>query len=264
MEKDIILVHNPPSDQSVLLFHGLTGAPGEMYHLAKSIFDSGQDVFCPVLPGHCGGTEAIKQARWQDWHEFALKEFDRISKDYSSVCTGGMCLGAVLALDVAAERKSVRSVCCLSTTLFLNGWSIPWFSFLLPLVLYSVMKYFYAFPEGGAFGVKNKDTREKVKNSLSKNDVYLDCFPIISVLEMLRLSRVVRKKLRRVETPVLLLHSARDDLTSTKSAEVVYRKISSKVKEYIVLKNSYHMITLDNEKDFVFSKTVEFFNRSHS
>jgi carboxylesterase len=262
VKQSIILTHEGKNENAVLLFHGLTGAPGELYHLAKRLYDNGFDVYCPVLPGHCRGTEAIKKTGWKEWRSFALNEYDSLKKNYQNVYLTGICLGSVLALSVASERKSVAAVSCLSTTLFLNGWGIPWFSFLLPLVLYTVLKFFYAFPEGGAFGVKNHDAREKVKKSYTKEDSnYLDCFPIICVLEMLRLSRHTRRVMHKVTSPVIIFHSSRDDFTSTKSADVVYRKISSKTKEYIILKNSYHLITLDNEREDVFNGTVDFFKR---
>jgi carboxylesterase len=263
VKQSIILKHEKKVKNAVLLFHGLTGAPGELYHLGKRLHDNGFDVYCPVLPGHCRGTEAIKRVNWQDWNEFALAEYDALKKEYDNVYLSGICLGSVLALSVASERKSVKAVSSLSTTLYLNGWGIPWFSFLLPLVLYTVMKFFYAFPEGGAFGVKNHDARDKVKKSYTKEDSnYLDCFPIICVLEMLRLSRHIRRNLYKIESPVIIFHSSRDDFTSTKSADIVYRRIASKNKKYIVLKNSYHLITLDNEKEEVFNGTVDFFKRS--
>ena len=59
---------------------------------------------------------------------------------------------------------------------------------------------------------------------------------------------------------MLLIHSTQDDLTSSKSADFVYRHISSEIKEYIKLENSYHLIVMDNEREFVFEKCIEFMN----
>jgi carboxylesterase len=253
------LKHKRKSSKAVLLFHGLTGAPGELYHYGYRLFEEGYDVYCPVLPGHCRGTEAIKKTHLDDWLTFSLNEYDKISRGYRNLYLSGICLGAVLALYVASERKNVKGISCLSTTLFLDGWSLPWFSFLLPLVIYTVMKFYYAFPEGGAFGVKNAQAQKKVKAALENKSQYLDCFPIICVLEMLRLSRYMRRRFKRITAPVILIHSAKDDLTSVKSAEAVYRGIKSVKKEYVKLTNSYHLIAIDNEKDIVFDKTVNFF-----
>ena len=59
-------------------------------------------------------------------------------------------------------------------------------------------------------------------------------------------------------SPILLIHSKEDDLTSVKSAEIVYSNISSEDKEKIILYDSYHMVLYDNEKEFVFNKAVSF------
>jgi carboxylesterase len=256
----IELKHKEKTKDAVLLLHGMTGAPGELYHLGKSCHDKGFDVFIPVLPGHCQGTEAIKRTVWQDWYNFSIAEFDRLKAEYEDVYVSGICLGAVLALDIAIERKSVKGIVCLSTTLYLNGWSIPKLIALLPVVMYTVLKFFYAWPEGGALGVKSDKARSKVKQALEKDDSdFLDCFPTLCILQILRLSRYTRKNLHRVRVPVLIMHSEKDDITSKESADEVYKKISSAKKEYILLKNSYHLITLDNEKEFVFQKTTDFF-----
>ena len=69
---------------------------------------------------------------------------------------------------------------------------------------------------------------------------------------------VTTQNLKEVSSPILLIHSKEDDLTSIKSSEIVNRKISSTDKEYIILYDSYHMVLYDNEKEFVFNKALEF------
>lgn len=81
--------------------------------------------------------------------------------------------------------------------------------------------------------------------------------------ELLELSREVRMNLDKIYAPILIIHSREDDLTSTKSANEVYNNISSADKNLIILENSYHMVLYDNEKEFVFDKSLEFLN-SHS
>ena len=61
----------------------------------------------------------------------------------------------------------------------------------------------------------------------------------------------------------MIIHSREDDLASKKGAEEVYRSVSSTDKELIILEDSYHMVLYDNEKDFVFKKSLEFLD-THS
>ncbi len=83
-------------------------------------------------------------------------------------------------------------------------------------------------------------------------------FPMTGFYELLKLSSYVRKNLKSFNTPILLIHSKEDDLTSTNSAKVVYNNISSFDKEMIILDNSYHMVLYDNDKQFVFDKALSF------
>jgi carboxylesterase len=249
------------ADKAILLLHGMTGEPTELYYLGKYLHSLGFDIYIPDLPGHCQSTEAIKRTTWQDWVNFSCEEYDRLKKEYDVVYVSGICLGAVLALCIAIEREELEKVACLSTTLFLDGWSIPQILFLfLPVGLYTVIKFFYAWPESNSLGVRNEKVREKVQKAIEKDDAKtLDCFPALTILQILRLSRYTRKRLKKVKSKILLIHSERDDIASTKNADIVYKKISSKVKEYIKLKDSYHLVVLDDEKDFVFKKTGDFF-----
>ena len=259
-ENVIEFKQNITANKAILLLHGMTGEPAELSYLGKYLHGIGFDVYVPELSGHCQGTEALKRTTWQDWLNFSFNEYDRLKKEYDVVYVSGICLGAVLALCIAMEREDLDKIACLSTTLFLDGWSIPKIIIILPVVLYTVIKFFYAWPESNSLGVRNEKVSAKVQKALEKDDAkILDCFPAITILQMLRISRYTRKRLDRVKSKVLLIHSERDDIASVKSADIVYKKISSKLKDYIKLKKSYHLIVLDDEKDFVFKKTGDFF-----
>jgi carboxylesterase len=246
--------------EAVLLFHGLTGSPFELRQFAKALHKAGYDVFYPILPGHCQSVDALKRSVWQDWYNFALETYDELKKNYDKVYVSGLCLGAVLAVGVAQERSDVAGVIAVSTTLFLDGWSLPWFKFLFPLGLYTVLKFFYTFPESEPYGIKNEMVRKKIVKMLVANDGALDSFPMLCILELLKISKFIRKKerMKKVTVPILLFHSLEDDLTSIKSAECVYNNISSESKTLIKLDNSYHLITLDNDKNVLAEKTIEF------
>lgn len=67
--------------------------------------------------------------------------------------------------------------------------------------------------------------------------------------------------MKEVISPILIMHSKDDDLTSVKSAKFVYNNINSAKKELFILNDSYHLMLYDNDKDFVFDKSVEFLNQ---
>jgi len=248
--------------KAVLLLHGMTGGPSELMQLGKYIHKAGYNVYCPVLPGHCAGVEEVQKTTWQDWHEFVINQFDKLDKDYQEVYISGLCLGAVLAFDIAQERqREVAGVCGLSTTLFLDGWKVPWYKIFFPLGLYTVLKFFYFFPETEPYGIKNEKIRKRIAQIIKENSILLDCFPMVSIKELLSISSFLRKNVSKINSPFILIHSEFDDLTSTKSADFIYKNASSQIKEYLKLNHSYHLIVRDNEKRLVFEKTVEFFDK---
>ena len=246
---------------AVLLFHGLTGSPFELKKYGQFLYNNGYDVFAECLPGHGDKFDEIYTVKYNDWLDFAYTRFENLKSGYEKVFVSGLCLGAVLALAVAIKYyDKVDGIISLSTTLFLDGWRLPWYKFLIPIGLSTILRFYYCYPECEPHGIKNQKTRNIVKKLLAKGDVGMNDFPMTGIYELLKLSDVVIKNLDKITTPILLIHSKEDDLTSIRSAEIVYKKISSKDKEKIILNDSYHMVLYDNEKEFVFNKALSFLN----
>lgn len=259
-DMDYILIHRETiqPNRAVMLFHGLTGSPYELKKYAKFLYDKGFDVFCYCLPGHGNHKINIYNVKEEHWRSFANKRYKELRHHYADFFVGGLCLGAVLALNLATENKDITGLICLSTTLFLDGWTIPFYNFLMPLGLHTILRYYYTFPEREPYGIKNEKVRNAVSKLMSKNTVAMDNYPLSSIYELLLLSKKVQKNIKKVFAPALIIHSLEDDLTSTKSAKFVFNNISSFYKEYTELKDSYHLILYDNEKEKVYNKTMEF------
>ena len=252
--------------RAVLLFHGMTGSPYELKKYGQYLHSLEYDVFANCLPGHGDKVEEIYTVKYTDWLDFAFNRFKDLKSTYDEVYVSGLCLGAVLAIAVAEKYKSeVDGVIALSTTLYLDGWRLPWYKIFMPVGLATLVRFYYTYPECDPHGIKNLRTRNIVKKLLQKGDVGMNDFPMTCIYELLKLSRFVRnkKRLSQVESPILFIHSKEDDLTSPKSSKDVYNAISSVDKELIILEDSYHMVLYDNEKEFVFNKVGEFLN-THS
>lgn len=254
--------NNIQNTNAVLLFHGLTGSTFEMKKYAQHLHANGYDVFAYCLPGHGEDTCNIRCVSYDDWIEFAQEKFLFLKKKYKKVFLGGLCLGAVLAFVLAQKHKlEVAGVISLSTTLFLDGWTMPWYNFMMPLGLNTLIRYYYTFPEREPYGIKNIKKRRSIQKIMGKNTIAMDNYPLSCVYELLKLSKLARKNMKEVISPILIMHSKDDDLTSVKSAKFVYNNINSAKKELFILNDSYHLMLYDNDKDFVFDKSVEFLNQ---
>ena len=267
MTLDFELINNDSKNRrAVLLFHGMTGSPYELKKYGQYLHSLGYDVFANCLPGHGDNVQEIFTVKYTDWLDFSFRRFRELKSQYDEVYVSGLCLGAVLAVAVAQEFQSeVNGVIALSTTLYLDGWRLPWYKCFMPIGLSTLIRFYYTYPECDPHGIKNLRTRNIVKKLLQKGDVGMNDFPMTCIYELLKLSRYVRNKklMEKVVSPILFIHSEEDDLTSPKSSKDVYNNISSEDKELIILHDSYHMVLYDNEKEFVFEKVGNFLN-SHS
>ncbi|MBO6180149.1 alpha/beta fold hydrolase [bacterium] len=256
---DFELIHNDSeTDKAVLLFHGLTGSPFEMKKYGDFLFKNGYDVFCYSFPGHGDRISEIETVTWQDWCEFAQDKYTNLRKNYNQFFVSGLCLGAAMAVYLGEHNKDLTGIIALSTTLFLDGFCIPWTISLLPFALSTIIRFYYTFPEDDCFGVKNERTRKSLAKITAKANISMDNYPLNCVDGLLKLSKNVRKNLKNVTCPILCIHSKYDNLSSTKGAKVVLDGVSSEIKKYVELNDSYHMVLYDNEKELVMNTVKEF------
>ena len=87
----------------------------------------------------------------------------RAKRDGASLVVGGLSLGAVLSLILAAEQPDdVAGVMALSPTLFYDGWNVPWTHRLIPLADYLPVKHFLYLREQSPYGIKDEILRKKI------------------------------------------------------------------------------------------------------
>jgi carboxylesterase len=245
--------------RAVILFHGMTGTPLELSRFAKYLFSLKFDVFVPCLPGHCSKPSALDKVVWQDWSYFAQDKYKMISNEYDEVFISGICLGALLCLEIC-RKFPVKAQALLSPTLAIDGWNLPWYKFLLPLAFVPPFIWFYSYRESEPYGIKNESVRRQVLRIMqNKSSGVYESYSAISIRELLKLSKNIRPYLKEITTPTVVLHSTQDDLCDIKNAKELFNKLSSKDKKFIELHDSYHMVTLDNERDMVFKESSDFF-----
>lgn len=254
-------IHLDGGRHAVLMLHGLSGTAFEVMHVAKLLNKVGFTVRIPVLPGHRTSVSQLAATTWHDWYGAAEKHFEELSADYDTVSVAGLCMGAVLALRLSAEKgRRVASLVAMSTTLAYDGWSIPWYSFLLPLVLYTPLKRFWSYREGGSYGIKNPAVRKRVSAKMNdKSSVAYDRTPADSIREMLGLVRATKGRLGEITAPTLIIHAAQDEVASPRNADYLERRLCGADRvEKVILDDCYHMITIDNQRDRVAEEAARF------
>lgn len=252
-------------EHAVLLLHGLQSSPAELQPLAKRLNQAGYTVHVPHIKGYgfMHGDTPRSVTHWQEWHAIATQEFLTLKKQYKTVSMGGLCIGAVLSLSVAAEQgDDVAALTLLATTFWYDGWSIPWYRFMRYVGYYTPVRYYYSYREREPFGLKNEQLRKWIAREMSHKDssiVGASKLNLPAIQEAERMIAVVKGRIGQVTAPAIVIHAQEDDVSSPRNARYVYENIGSKLKELVILHNSYHMITVDNDREQVANDTLRFF-----
>ena len=258
----------PGGPHGVLLLHGLSSGPQELQYLARGLQRAGYTVQVPVLPGYSFGGVNQRLLAHTDWAAAALAAFDALRARCGSVAVGGLCIGAVLALRVAALRGAqVSAVLALSTTLHYDGWATPWYRRLLPLAAWLPGVGNWGVREVPPYGVKDERLRGWIAAQMQEagnSDAGAAVLRVRDLLQARQLMRAVRRRLPDITSPTLLLHAQQDDAASTRSALEVARRVASHQVRCVLLADCYHMLSIDREKRQVLAEMTEFLARQVS
>lgn len=258
----IASIHYPGDSHGVLLLHGLSSSPLEMRFLARALHREGFSVSAPVIDGYSQDPDAPDMQHWIDG---AVQAFDKLAATCRHVSVCGLSMGATLALAVVHARPAARALALLSTTLDYDGWAIPWYRFLLDWVYYTPMRHRWRYRESAPFGLKNEALRAKVARSMANTDfseIGPSTMSMPALHEANRLCRYVKRILPAVRSDLLLVHAIDDETASPKNARLVSDQVQSVFRRTIYLDDSYHMITVDNEREIVARETVVFLRES--
>ncbi|HVN36496.1 MAG TPA: alpha/beta fold hydrolase [Casimicrobiaceae bacterium] len=254
--------------RAVLLLHGLCSTPLELRQFAAALRDAGFHVHTPTLAGYSATASNRESdsdpASYRRWIADCAREVEACAATCDELLVCGVSLGATLALAVAAERPAlVSGLSLISTTLFFDGWNISRWRFLLPLACYTPLGRFYRYRETPPYGVKNPRVRAWIAREFERgrlSSAGAATIPTSSLREADRLIRHVKRTLNRVRAPLLMIHAREDDVASLANVDYVRERVATTTFREIIVTNSYHMITLDNDRDHAALKTVQFFN----
>jgi carboxylesterase len=236
----------------VLALHGFTGSPFEMRLLGEALAARGFAVEGPCLAGHHGSTRDLAATTWRDWVDSAEHALDALRARAERVSVCGLSMGGLVSLELARRHpKEVRAIALLSTALWLPE-STQRFSrvtSLLPLVRKA------ALPK--LAGSDISDPEMKRLNHRAQSDAWM---PLPALASLIAFGGYARTILREVRTPALVAHSHNDHLVPFACMEAVARGLGTPPEQLkrLVLERSFHVITLDVEREQVFRAVGDF------
>jgi len=255
---------NESATPLIVLFHGLSSSPLELNYIANVLKKNGYRVETPALKGYGFGDQA---GTWEDWLNEASNIVSNLQKqEVLQLSIGGISLGATIALGVAEKLDGINAVLCLSTTLIYNGWASPWYRVLTRFGIWLGLGEKFKYKERDPFGIQNIQIRAYIKKAMAQqniSEVGGSYMTLNHIAQADKLCIYVRKNLMNVTAPVLAIHAVDDEIAHPNNVDLLFKHISSATKRAIYLGNSYHMITVDNERETVAYESAAFLRETY-
>jgi carboxylesterase len=231
------------SDVGVLLCHGFTGTPQSMRPWGEYLADRGYSVRLPLLPGHGTTWQEMNGTTWQDWYSCVDSAFRELHETCERVVVGGLSMGGALALQLAQEHgPRISGLVLVNPAVKAEDPRLR----LLPVLKHLV----------GSLEAVGNDIKKPGVTELAYTRT-----PLKALHSVLGGWSSLIRDLPEVTQPVLLLRSPQDHLIPASSSALIRSRISSRDVTEVLLMDSYHVATIDNDAPRVFDESAKFIER---
>ena len=226
--------------RGALVLHGFTGNPQSVRGLAQALADAGLTVELPLLPGHGTDMADLVPTRWEDWSGAAEEAHGALAARCDGVVVVGLSMGGMLAVWLAQHHPELAGIAVVN-----------------PLVAppeASVIAVAEAMLESG------EEVAPGIGSDIAKPGVEESAYPglpVAAALSLFAAAARVEAEVESVTCPVLCFTSAQDHVVPPVSSEILVARAKGPA-EQVVLERSYHVATLDWDKDEIEARTVAF------
>lgn len=238
------IVHDGSAEIGVLLCHGFTGTPHSMRPWGDRLAEAGCTVRGPLLPGHGTTWRELNRTGWPDWYRAVDSAYEELAARCETVLAFGLSMGGTLALRLAQLHPELAGLVLVNPSVTTLRKDAPLLTLLSRLVP--------SLP-GIASDIKKPGVTE----------LAYDRLPLRAAASLSKLWREVRRDLGHVRQPLLLLRSAVDHVVEPVNATIILDGVRGEDVREVVLAQSYHVATLDNDAPVIFDASIEFAQRVH-
>ena len=224
----------------VLVLHGFTGNPQSMRELAEAFAAAGFAVELPVLPGHGTRVEDMIPTRWEDWSGCAEMAYQELASRCRKVVVAGLSFGGALACWLAEHHPEIPGIAVVNPYL-----ETPAEGFR-EILRESVRQGIATAPGVGS------DIAEPGQIEAAYPET-----PLEAALSMFDgVDRIV-DRFGEIHCPVLIFTAPQDHVAPPAGSDALAAGASGPV-ERVTLERSYHVATLDFDRDLIFAGAVDF------
>jgi len=211
-----------------------------MRGLALALAGAGLPVELPLLPGHGTDVADMVPTRWEDWSAAAEAAYLSLAAQCESLAVVGLSMGGTLAVWLAERHPEIAALVLVNP--------------LIEPPDADTMAFIDAMIEGGdevAPGIGSDIALEGAVESAYPG------LPLRAARSLFAVAGQVAAQLGSVTAPVLLFSSTQDHVVAPVSGDRLVAGVKGPL-ERITLERSFHVATLDYDKDEIEARTVKF------
>lgn len=228
------------NETGILVSHGITGTTQSVRPLGEALAAEGFTVAGPRLIGHGTTIEDHAGSTARGWISSVEDDLAWLEDRCENVFFTGLSMGGTFSLYFAAVRPDlVRGIIPINACVFLGNPD------LARLV----------------FDPQAPPTVPGVGSDIKAEGIEELAYPEVSVTplkEFMALVRVTDDLLPAVTCPALILQSTEDHVVPPENGPYILERLGSEDKQLVRLENSYHVATLDNDKDLIVERALAF------
>ncbi|GAP12510.1 esterase/lipase [Longilinea arvoryzae] len=232
------------SDIGVLVSHGFTGTTQSMFYLGHYLAEKGGfTVIGPRLKGHGTTPADMAESTAEDWVRSVEHAMEKLQTRCRKIFITGLSMGGTLALYMAAMYPEV----------FAGAAPINGAVFLKNPGLASL-----------AYGLGLPETVPGVGSDIKQPGIVELAYPVVpvpAVRQIYALMGATQDLLPRIVCPMLVFQSRVDHVVHPSNAPFIFENVSSADKTLVWLEDSYHVATLDNDKELIAGELLKFIHR---
>ncbi len=226
----------------VLVVHGFTGSPSSMRPISAAMANAGHTVHMPRLPGHGTSVADMLETVWSDWSSTVEAAYQEMSKSCEKVVAVGLSMGGTLILELATKHPELAGIVAINAPSTTNA---------------TTVNQVRGLKENGETLI------DSIGNDIAKPDideVSYDATPVGPLLSLFDAVEALQPELVKITMPTLLITSRQDHVVPPSDSDNTATAINC-VAERLWLDDSYHVATIDYDRDSIIEAVSNFIDR---
>jgi carboxylesterase len=224
----------------VLVSHGFTGTPASMRPWAEQLAAAGFTVRLPLLPGHGGSWRDTNRTRWPDWYGAIEAAYTELADRCETVFACGLSMGGTLVTRLAQQHPGgIAGLVLVNPAYGTTRFDAK----LAPYISWAVR------------------SRPSIGGDIKKpgiDEPAADRTPVVAFASLYKLWKLTVPDLDKVTAPILLYRSRVDHVVEPYSAELLKSGATNTTVREVILEDSYHVATMDNDAQTIFDGSIDF------